>query len=54
MFEVTWFDCGAEVGTFDFDGMPEVGTVLADGVIVVQVVEFDCEGRTASVEVRYE
>lgn len=52
MFEVTFFDCGLEVGTFDYAAAPTIGTDYGD-CVVVAVLEFDEEAMTASVQVEY-
>ena len=52
MWEVTLFDGGFEVGTFDYDDRPEVGTDYGD-CVVLAVRDVDVEGMTASVDIEY-
>lgn len=52
MWEVTLFDEGLEVGTWDWDECPEVGAIV-DGCKVVNIRAIDSENCTAEVDVEY-
>jgi hypothetical protein len=51
MYEVTLFDGGLEVGTFELPD-PVLGADYGD-CIVVEVLAIDKEAMTASVEIEY-
>ena len=51
--EITVFDCGLEVGTFDFDvASVQIGMRLG-GFIVAEVLSQDLESGVAEVAIRY-
>ena len=52
MYEVTFFENGLEVGTFDYPDAPAVGTDYGD-CIVTQVIDLDADAMTATVEIEY-
>ena len=52
MYEVTFIESGLEVGTFDYDAAPEVGTDYGD-CVVTEVLAIDHESQTATVVIEY-
>jgi hypothetical protein len=52
MWEITLFDDGLEVGTWDYPSAPTVGTDYGD-CVVVAIRSMDAEGQTAEVDIEY-
>jgi hypothetical protein len=56
MWEITLFDRGTEVGTFDYSVVPKVGRILTDdsgSVKILDIIWWDPETRQAEVEIEY-
>jgi hypothetical protein len=52
MWEITLFDDGVEVGTWDYPSAPTVGTDYGD-CVVIGIREIDAECMMASVDIAY-